>query len=273
MSSRQGVSTYAWDAFADLDPAEGAHWPEPGAARRCLAHLLTLAQPWAPAGIGRALDLGCAAGRTSFDLAAAAPGGLVLGIDGNLALLRLARRAATTGIVSYARRRIGMVYDQRHFPAGLPGRDRVDFWACDAAALPFAPAQAGLVLALNLLDCVADPAALLTAMASAVEPGGCLLLGTPIRLVHPCHPGRQLDRRPLAAGRRRRRRRALAARLADAGRPPALRQRPPGLGLWRERLGDTAARPRRRLLPQPRYCAATNEAVITRCWTQPPVIK
>ena len=127
----------------------------------------------------RVLDLGCAAGRTAFDCAAAAPGSLVLGIDGNLALLRLARRAATRGEVAYGRRRIGLVYDHRRFPAVLPGRERVDFWACDAAALPFAPGRADLVLALNLLDCVPDPVGLLHAMAAALRPGGALLLATP----------------------------------------------------------------------------------------------
>ena len=163
---RQGVSTYAWDAYADLDPAEDAgRTPGPGASRRCLRALLDLARPFGIAGASRVLDLGCAAGRTAFDCAAAAPDSLVLGIDGNLSLLRLARRAATRGEVAYGRRRIGLVYDYRRFAAALPGRERVDFWACDAAALPFAPGRAELVLALNLLDCVPDPVALLHAMA------------------------------------------------------------------------------------------------------------
>jgi len=179
---RQGVSTYGWDAYADADPEEpppaspGA--PRPGAARRVLAALLDLAAPL-PEAPARVLDLGCAAGRTSFDLAAAAPGALVLGIDGNLALLRLARRVAARGEVRYGRRRIGLVYDERRFPLDPPGRERVDFWACDAAALPFAPGSADLVAALNLLDCVPDPLALLRGMATALAPGGALLLATP----------------------------------------------------------------------------------------------
>ncbi len=177
---RQGVSTYAWDGYADLDPGEPpptAVGPHPGAARRCLEALLVLAGPLPPA--ARVLDLGCGGGRTSFDLAAASPDGLVLGVDANLALLRLAGRVARTGTVAYPRRRIGTVYDERRFAAAMPGSERVDFWACDAAALPFAAAGAGLVLALNLLDCVADPHRLLTAMAAALAPGGVLLLASP----------------------------------------------------------------------------------------------
>ncbi len=179
---RQGVSTYAWDAYADLDPTETPSEHDavrPGAARRCLHALLALAAPLDLTAARHVLDLGCAAGRTAFDCAALAPGALVLGIDGNLALLRLARRAALSGEVAYGRRRIGLVYDQRRFAADLPGRERVDFWACDAAALPFAGGSADLVLALNLLDCVPDPVALLHAMAKTLRPGASLLLATP----------------------------------------------------------------------------------------------
>ena len=174
---RQGVSTYAWDSYADLDPAEQPGDVLPGAARRCLAELLRLVRPWQP-GAAPALDLGCGGGRTSFDLAAAGTG-LVLGIDANLALLRLARRVAATGRGRYARRRVGTVYDERAFEGALPGRERVDFWACDALSLPFAPQQMGLVVALNLLDCVADPRGLLTALAQLIEPGGAVLIATP----------------------------------------------------------------------------------------------
>ena len=175
---RQGFSTYAWDAYGDLDALESLSEPRPGAARRCLSALLDLARPDPAAMARHVLDLGCAGGRTSFDLAAAG-NALVLGVDSNLALLRLARRVATTGRGSYARRRLGLVYDERHFVADLPGRERVDFWACDATALPFAKANADLVLALNLLDCVPDPRRLLASMADALRPDGTLLLATP----------------------------------------------------------------------------------------------
>ncbi len=176
---RQQLSTYGWDAWADLDPAEPlptAEMPVPGAARRCLARLLELSGGARP--VARALDVGCGAGRTSFDLAALAPAALVLGVDVSLGLLRLARGALAGGI-DYPRRRIGLVYDRRRFPVALAGTERVDFWACDALALPFAPAVADLVAALNLLDCVAEPRRLLAGLAAALMPGGRLLLATP----------------------------------------------------------------------------------------------
>jgi SAM-dependent methyltransferase/uncharacterized protein YbaR (Trm112 family) len=179
---RQTLSTYGWDGWADLDPEEDAAegGPVPGAVRRCLARLLAMAggpDP-GPGPATRVLDLGCAAGRTSFDLAARHPDALVLGLDRNLALLRLARRAGE-GVLSYPRRRIGLVYDRRRFPVAPEGAARVDFWACDALALPFAPGVADLAAALNLLDCVAEPRRLLAGLAETVHPGGRVLLATP----------------------------------------------------------------------------------------------
>jgi SAM-dependent methyltransferase len=185
------MSTYAWDSYAALDPAEAPGTdaaPLPGAAARCLNRLLDLANNAAP--VARALDLGCGAGGTSFALAARHPDALVLGADLNLGLLRLARRAAA-GRVTYPRRRIGLVYDRRSFPVALPGASRVDFWACDATALPLRDGTADLVAALNLLDCVAEPSLLLAELSRVLAPRGHLLLATPYdwstRATQPAH--------------------------------------------------------------------------------------
>ena len=174
---RQTISTYAWDGWADLDPAEnsGDGLPPPGAARRCLERLATIAGPLAAR---RVVDCGCGGGRTSFALAERHPEALVLGIDVSPALLRLAR-GAMRGRVRYPRRRIGLVYDRRDFPVRPVGAERVDFWACDALALPFATGSADLAVALNLLDCVAEPLRLLAGLASLVRHGGQMLLATP----------------------------------------------------------------------------------------------
>ena len=51
----------------------------------------------------------------------------------------------------------------------------MDFWACDASALPLRKDSARITLALNLLDCVPDPLALLRSIAGSLEPGGLLL--------------------------------------------------------------------------------------------------
>jgi SAM-dependent methyltransferase/uncharacterized protein YbaR (Trm112 family) len=182
---RQTVSSYAWDGWADLDPDEAlggdgaagvAPGPLPGAVRRCLVRLLEMAGP--VEGAGRVLDVGCAAGRSAFVLAERHAGALVLGIDMHLGLLRLAQ-GALRGVVSYPRRRIGLVYDRRRFSVSPDGAERVDFWACDAVALPFAAGTADLVAALNVLDCVAEPRRLLAGFSEVLRGEGRLLLATP----------------------------------------------------------------------------------------------
>jgi SAM-dependent methyltransferase/uncharacterized protein YbaR (Trm112 family) len=190
---RQTVSSYAWDGWADLDPDEasvaagggtpgamegagGAPGPVPGAVRRCLERLLEMAGP--VEGVARVLDVGCAAGRSAFLLAERHAGALVLGIDMHLGLLRLAQ-GALRGVVSYPRRRIGLVYDRRRFSVSPDGAERVDFWACDAVALPFAAGTADLVAALNVLDCVAEPRRLLAGFSEVLRGEGRLLLATP----------------------------------------------------------------------------------------------
>ena len=100
-------------------------------------------------------------------------------MDSNLALLRLARHAATGRGIRYARRRVGIAFDRRSFPVALPGAERVDFWAGDALALPFADATIGTVVALNLLDCVTDPTRFLAGIAACLRAGGQLLMATP----------------------------------------------------------------------------------------------
>lgn len=176
---RQTASTYGWDHWADLDPEEPAQAPRPGAASACLAALCDMAGDEAPDNsLGAVLDLGCGAGRTSFDLAARHRQALILGIDLHAALLRLAQ-SALHGRMSYPRRRIGLVYDRRRFAVHLQGADRVDFWACDAAALPFAAGGIDLITALHLLDCLPKPLGLLTEGARVLRPGGAFLLATP----------------------------------------------------------------------------------------------
>jgi SAM-dependent methyltransferase/uncharacterized protein YbaR (Trm112 family) len=176
---RQVQSTYGWDGYGDLDPEEppDAAGPLPGAARRCVARLLALAGP-PETPMRRVLDLGCAAGRSSFALAQASPQALVLGLDTHLGLLRLAQ-SASHGHVSYPRRRIGLAYDRRRFDVSLEGAERTDFWACDATCLPLLPAQADLCMALNLLDCVANPRLLLEELARVTRTDGRILLATP----------------------------------------------------------------------------------------------
>ncbi len=174
-SIRQSTSSYAWDHYGDLDPDEAPGLAEPGAVLRCLdAGLSRL--PRKPSGL--TLDLGCGPGRTSFALAEKT-GGLVLGIDLHIPLVRFAAKVLRTGRVDYPRRRIGLVYDRRAFPVDLPGRAQVDFWAADAAALPLPDGQCDLAVGMNLFDCLGAPAEGLVSVGRVLRDGASAILAMP----------------------------------------------------------------------------------------------
>lgn len=173
-SRNQVLSTYAFDHWGDLDPVP-APGGSPGAVRELLGRLLDLAGSL-PA--GPVLDAGCAAGRTSFDLASRTDG-LVLGADLNLDLLRLAQSALLKGRAAYPLRRAGIVFQRREFAVAPPHAEQVDFWCLDAAEPPFAAGTFGLAASLNLVDCVASPHGHLAGLERVLAPGGRALLCTP----------------------------------------------------------------------------------------------
>jgi SAM-dependent methyltransferase/uncharacterized protein YbaR (Trm112 family) len=243
--TRQHLSSYAWDHYGDLDPeeaepADGA--PGPGGIVGLLDRALDLAGDIPD---GPTLDLGCAIGRSSFSLAARREG-LVLGVDLNFAMLRVASRALREGMVRYPRRRVGLVYDRREFPVHFEDAGRVDFWACDEAALPFRPGAFALAASINVLDCVASPRAHLQALARALAPGGTALIATPYDWSAGATPtegwlGGHSQRSPHAGASEP----ALRALLTDSDHPLAV----DGLRLeaedervpWRVRLHDRSA--------------------------------
>jgi len=178
-TARQHISTYAWDSYGDLDPEDAAESQygaaKPGAVVRGLQAGLGLigSPPESPV-----IDIGCSVGRTSFELATRT-GGLVLGIDLHMPMLRVARRVLETGIVSYPRRRVGIVYDRREFEVAFDGAERVDFWACDALALPFRESGFGTAIGLNVLDCLNSPRDFLDRLSCMLSPGGAAVISTP----------------------------------------------------------------------------------------------
>ena len=173
--TREHLSNYAYDHYADLDPAEHQPEPPPGAVRALLDSALTACGAL-PA--GPLLDLGCGVGRTSFELATRHQG-LVLGVDMHYAMLRLASRVLRQGRVRYPRRQVGLVFDQREFEARFAGSERVDFWACDATALPFPDGRFAGAVCLNLIDCVHSPQGLLESLARVLAPGAPVAISTP----------------------------------------------------------------------------------------------
>ncbi len=173
-SIRQHLSSYAWDHYGQFDPRE-THEPRPGMVAEVAATVVELAGGDFN---GAALDLGCSVGRSTFELADHT-GELVLGIDVNIPMLRLARRVLREGTVRYDRRKLGLLYERREFPVNFPANSRVDFWAADALCLPFTDGVFARTMALNLLDCVNSPLDLLRSMQRVTAPRGRFVVGCP----------------------------------------------------------------------------------------------
>jgi SAM-dependent methyltransferase len=123
---------------------------------------------------GPSIDIGCAVGTSTFALAKEQ---LTLGIDFNFAMLRIASSALRSGRMRYALRRVGLVYDREE--REVAGSALADFWCCDAANLPFAPATFAYAQSINVIDCVASPHDAIAEMARILRPNGTAIIATP----------------------------------------------------------------------------------------------
>ena len=171
---RHSLSIYGWSHYHDLDPLESTQ-DSVNSTLNLLESALSLV-PKRP--LGPVIDLGCSVGRTSFGLADRVDD-LVLGIDMDFSMLRLAHRILREGIVRYPYKRGGIVYEHREFPVQFHNQESVDFWACDGLALPFSTPTFNTVMSLNLLDCVKHPQKLLVAVRNLLKIDGFGVLTCP----------------------------------------------------------------------------------------------
>ncbi|KAB0672186.1 5-histidylcysteine sulfoxide synthase [Oryzomonas sagensis] len=131
---------------------------------------------------GRALDLGCALGRASFELAR---GGFqkVTGLDFSTRFFRLAARMQEEGYLRYAFPEEGEILSFHEVglaDLGLEGgRDRVEFSQADACNLPEKFTGYDLVLAANLIDRLYSPRRFLSTIHERINPGGVLVITSP----------------------------------------------------------------------------------------------
>lgn len=122
--------------------------------------------------VGSTVELGCSLGGAL----AAAPGDHAVGIELGLAAARRARRLLDGEDVAYQRRITGRHYE----PAVAHGRRRAAVIVCaDALDPPLVPGAFDRVLALNVLDSVADPRQLLAVVDALARPGGEIVLSCP----------------------------------------------------------------------------------------------
>jgi putative 4-mercaptohistidine N1-methyltranferase len=129
----------------------------------------------------RALDLGCAAGRASFELARAFDE--VAGIDFSARFIGLGVQIAEQGVLRYTLADEGelVTYRERHLAdLGLgETRGRVAFFQGDACNLKPLYSGYDLILAANLIDRLYSPAKFLDSVHERIWPGGLLVIASP----------------------------------------------------------------------------------------------
>jgi putative 4-mercaptohistidine N1-methyltranferase len=126
----------------------------------------------------RSLDIGCAVGRSAFELAAL--GAEVVALDYSQAFIDAAETIRREGKLDY---RYAIEGDRTaaasaRRPAGADP-DRVRFAVEDAMSLPESLSNFDVVHAANLLCRLPDPRVFLRRLPELVKPGGHLLLTTP----------------------------------------------------------------------------------------------
>lgn len=128
--------------------------------------------------VARGLDLGCAVGRSAFEMAATCDE--VTGIDFSHAFIRAAETLRNGGTLAYERREEASISTrlEARLPAGVDG-SRIRFLQGDAMNLPADLGSFGRVHAANLICRLPEPKRLLDRLPSLVMPGGELVLATP----------------------------------------------------------------------------------------------
>lgn len=151
-------------------PREAVNFPA-----RCVGELLDAGRLGAGAS---AIDVGCAVGRSSFELARHCDA--VLGIDFSHHFIEAAQRLQQSGRIESARPVEGRITES--FTATVPSgieRSRVTFGWGDAMSISTSEQARDVVLAANLICRLPEPMKFLSRLPSLVKPGGQLLLTTP----------------------------------------------------------------------------------------------
>ncbi|MFM1944304.1 MAG: hypothetical protein RI897_3286 [Verrucomicrobiota bacterium] len=151
-------------------PAGALNYPA-----RCVSELLDVGRLAVGA---RALDLGCAVGRSSFELARHCAE--VVGVDYSHRFIDAAKQLQCDGCMDYSFVEEGdlRAVAVARVPEGID-RGRVQFEQGDAQGLRGDLGSFDVVLMANLLDRLPRPAELLRGLAARVSSGGQLLITTP----------------------------------------------------------------------------------------------
>jgi putative 4-mercaptohistidine N1-methyltranferase len=167
--SQRAASEYLLFHFGDPQP-----WPQPFPAR-CVIELLAVDRLPEPA---CALDLGCAVGGGSFELARHCA--KVIGIDASKQFIALAHRLRQRGVCGFKYCVEGEL--TRTARAAVPrgiDRKRVMFEVGDATGLRGDLGKFDVVMMANLIDRVPSPKKLLDQMPGLLAQGGQLIITSP----------------------------------------------------------------------------------------------
>jgi SAM-dependent methyltransferase/uncharacterized protein YbaR (Trm112 family) len=129
--------------------------------------------------VALAVELGCSVGRGVAELARRARH--VVGVDYHAGAVRRARRLLAGAEVAYGRRMIGSHYAAARTRAGdlAPAPGTTTLICGDVLEPPLVPGQYDRVVALNLLDSVANPERLLGVIHNLCAPGGEVVIAAP----------------------------------------------------------------------------------------------
>ncbi len=130
----------------------------------------------------RALELGCAVGRCSFELAKVYEE--VVGVDFSARFIKNAVSMKENGVVRYKIKTEGDAREAKEVLADEFGidadvRKRVQFWQGDACNLKPNLKDYDLIVAANLLDRLYDPYKFLSTIHERLNSGGVLLIASP----------------------------------------------------------------------------------------------
>ncbi len=129
----------------------------------------------------KALDLGCAVGRTTFELARDFD--FVQGLDFSARFIRIGVQMQEKGAIHYELVEEGELvsYQERHLADFdlEQSRNKVEFFQADASNLKSRFSGYDLIVAANLLDRLYDPQKFLSTIHEHLLPGGLLVLTSP----------------------------------------------------------------------------------------------
>jgi putative 4-mercaptohistidine N1-methyltranferase len=166
---------FHYGSAEDVEPLPGMAHEVLGFPARCVTECLARSE--VPAG-ARALDLGCAVGRSSFELARYCSE--VIGVDFSRSFIDAATHLQQSGSLAYDRTDEGDLTTAlvATIPAELP-RERVRFEVGDAMALRRDLGSFDVVLLANLVDRLREPRLCLARLPELVRTGGQLIITSP----------------------------------------------------------------------------------------------